>query len=74
MTCTMEVLVSLTQARRQGVCGGVTPPLACFSREIGNFSRQNGEATPRSTCITFGPQALIKITCKIKKRSFETSQ
>ena len=56
----------------RGVCGSDTP-LACFSREIGNFSRQNGEATPRSTCITFGPQALIKITCKIKKRSFEAS-
>ena len=51
------------------VLGVATSPSACFSRQIGNFSRQNDEVTLRfvckmrcSTCITFGQLALIRIS------------
>ena len=58
------------QTRCYGGCGGETPHWACFSREICNFTQQNGEASliyvcclckiRCSTCIALGQQAMIR--------------
>ena len=55
------VVVIISRPGAKGVCGcgcgGATPPWACFSRQIDNFSQQNVEVLMR--CISLLQNTLV---------------
>ena len=55
------VVVIISRPGAKGVCvgvwGGATSPWACFSRQIDNFSQQNGEVLVK--CISLLQNTLV---------------